>query len=248
VFSAAISPATNAIYAVLMTSARRATPSAPSDNRRTSTVLGALRQRAGSSGPSQEASREPERAAARPEADVVLRRQLVDRPHQGASLRRPTAPRDPARAHWRRPGRREREREREQPGPSPRGELASCEEEWRNRRTLPDHARIQRDRRGHIAGIITTHPPRKPARRSKARPGPVVHAPPPVDRRPPAETGESEEQGDEPEPPASSCERGSETCAASDAIPRRGDPWFNQPRRTQTSRARSCPRTRCRKR
>jgi hypothetical protein len=112
-------------------------------------------------------------------------------------------------------------------------------------------ARFQSSRKlvgyaGRAPGIITTHVPRKAAQLPRARPGPVVDAPHPVDRRPRADTGESEELGDETEPPASGRERRSETCAAGDAIPRRGDPWFNQPRRTQTSRARSCPRIRCR--
>ena len=200
------------------------------------------------------AEQEAERAAAFPEADVLERRQLIDGRDEERRAGDPPARAIPGEhvAGDRAPGKPDRERER--PDRSPREEIARREEERRKRRALSGHARIERDRRRdrreHHRGHHHDPDAEEPAQRSETGPRAVVHAPHLVERPPPADAGEGEKPSDEPEPGARGRKGRSKTCAAGAVIVcvRGADHGLKRPRRTRTSRDRSCPRTRCRRR
>ena len=248
-FSSAISPATTAIHARLIT------PSANSE------AISAQQQpthqapwRAPISAPPRRPSRhepseEPERAAALAEADVLQRRQLVDRRDERASRRRPSAPPGPRRR--RRPATAPATAERERPDRAPDEEVAAGEDERRQRRRSLRH--LARRARPSARPTGTSSPPSsRPRRRgtSRASRG-SVHGPPSmpciwsaVHHQPtPASANSS---ATSPSRARAAANAGARPAPAAARAPRRSA--LTPPRRTRPSRGRSCPRTRSRTR
>ena len=200
------------------------------------------------------AEQEAERAAALAEADVLERRQLVDGRDEERRAGDPAAGAVPREHVARERGSRPRAiAKATTPAPAQVSEVARGEQQ---RRAAASAACVMREYSATvgatdgniIAAIITTQTPRNQP--NVPRP---VHGPSSMPRiwstvhhQPSA--GEREEQRDEPEPGARGGERRGETRAARRGSAADGDHRVRRPRRTRTSTARSCPRTRCRRR
>ena len=175
------------------------------------------------------------------------------RPPRRASRRRPTGRRDPRRA--RRPtiavdaaadGESEHtgERPRERDNPPRRAAATADDRRGSCASTAPPSARPT-----GTSSPPSSRPKRRgtsPASRGRS----TVRCPSPasrVDRPPPADPGEREKQSDQAQPGAHGRERRAEP-PRSGPVGRRRDHAFRRPRRTRTSKVRSCLRTGSRRR
>ena len=252
VFSTAIRPATTAIQVrLMMPNAKSASHERPATADAPGTVLGAHPQRARPA-VAPRAEEEAERAAALPEADVLQRRQLVDgrddergacRPSTGA-VPREDVTRD--RVHDR------ADREHDHAGGGPGDEIARREQERRQRRSLPVmreySATVGATDGNIIAAIITIQTDRNQPNVPRPVQGPssipciwsaVHHQPAAASANStttsPRRVRTAENAGASPPPWGRRCR-----CRRAHGV--------TPPRRTRTSRGRSCPRTGCRRR
>jgi hypothetical protein len=216
-------------------------------------VLGAHLERTGGA-VLPRAEQEGERAAALRQAHVLPGRELVRGRRHERAARQPPAGGVP----------RERVAEDgatevegpvgDQPGGRPRHEIPGSERRRRERPPPASHARVQRhgrrDRREHHRRHHHDPHAEEPADGPERGAWAGVHALHPVRRRPPGDPREPEERGDQPEPGARGGERGPEAGLAGDRARGRdaGGGHVRRPTRSATSRSRTSPRTRCRRR
>ena len=187
-----------------------------------------------------------------PEADGLQRREFVGGGDREGSARHPSARAIPGQHVAEEATAGIGDAEREQSSCRPGQEITGREDERGNRRPPLRHLRVQSDRRRdgreHHRGHHHEPDAEEPAECPEGGARSLVHAAHAIDRRPPGESGEREQQRDEPEPTACRREGRPQTTTVGGSRVRRCRHSLRRPRRIAMRTRRTCPRTRCRTR